>query len=151
MLIFIQYLTYLQRHCFGDAQLCVHIICSYLYTQYLTYLCTHHPINKLIDMEMEVCNEQTANKLGSTITNFLSNLNNDTTTSQSKPTPTIETNGELEVEKKEEMPIITPKTQQAINRGISPKSQQVINNTFTTPTAAASVPPSSVVSPLSVN
>jgi len=103
-------------------------------------------------MEMEVCNEQTANKLGSTITNFLSNLNNDNT-SQSKPTPTVETNGELVVDKKEgreEMPIITPKTQQAINRGITPKSQQVINNTFTTPTAASAVPSSSsVVSPLS--
>ena len=104
-------------------------------------------------MEMEVCNEQTANKLGSTITNFLSKLNNDNNTSQSKPTPTVETNGELEVDKKdgrEEMPIITPKTQQAINRGITPKSQQVINDTFTTPTAATpSASTSSIVSPLS--
>jgi len=104
-------------------------------------------------MEMEVCNEATANKLGSTITNFLSNLNNnDNNTSQSKPTPTVETNGESLVGKKdgrEEMPIITPKTQQAINRGITPKSQQVINNTFTTPTAASTASSSSVVSPLS--
>ena len=103
-------------------------------------------------MEMEVCNEQTANKLGSTITNFLSNLNNnDNNTSQAKPTPTIETNGELEVDKKDGIPLITPKTQQAINRGITPKSQQVINNTFTTPTAAApsASQSSSVVSPLS--
>jgi len=113
------------------------------------------PHKQLIDMEMEVCNEQTANKLGSTITNFLSNLNNDNT-SQSKPTPTVETNGEL-VDKtsgdgREEMPIITPKTQQAINRGITPKSQQVINNTFTTPTATTATPSASnsgIVSPLS--